>query len=91
MARKPRPETTGSTPAPAAKPAPLSPHSTRQLLVLGVAGPAQATEGDVRLMKEVARCLPLVYDAPRDALVLADRLLSLPALPSALRRQGKHP
>lgn len=55
------------------------------LLVLGMAGPAQATEGDVRLMEEVARCLPLVYDAPRDALILADRLLALPALPLAVK------
>ncbi|MBN8794030.1 MAG: hypothetical protein J0I01_17535 [Stenotrophomonas nitritireducens] len=55
------------------------------LLVLGLAGPAQAAEGDVRLKEEVARCVPLVYDAPRDALALADRLLALPALPLAMK------
>ncbi len=55
------------------------------LLVLGLAGPAQAAEGDVRLKEEVARCVPLVYDAPRDALALADRLLALPALPLAVK------
>jgi len=55
------------------------------LLVLGLAGSAQATEGDVRLKEEVARCVPLVYDAPGDALALADRLLAMPALPLAVK------
>ncbi|MGX9721603.1 hypothetical protein [Stenotrophomonas acidaminiphila] len=51
------------------------------LLALGVAGCAGPADGDLRLNDEVARCVPLVYDAPRDALALADRLLAMPALP----------
>ncbi len=55
------------------------------LLVPALAGPACADDGDARLKDEGARCRPLVYDAPRDALALADRLLALPALPLAMK------
>jgi len=55
------------------------------LLVPALAGPVRADDGGARLKEEVARCLPLVYDAPRDALAQADRLLALPALPLASR------
>ncbi|WP_433852993.1 hypothetical protein [Stenotrophomonas nitritireducens] len=55
------------------------------LLVPALAGPVRADDGGARLKEEVARCLPLVYDAPHDALAQADRLLALPALPLASR------
>ena len=55
------------------------------LLVPALAGPVRADEGDTRLKEEVARCAPLVYDSPGNALALADHLLTLPALPLALK------
>ena len=56
------------------------------VLATALAGPAgaQGTDADIRLMDQVMRCHTMVHGAPREALAMATKLLSTPALPAVV-------